>query len=202
MHCVTARQAGCTGWLMQAVLLAVHFQPYALVSVTKVFSLPTALSLCLTLPSFLVPGLMGPLPPGIASVTTLISLDVSRDTGLTGTLPTAWSALSSLTYLNVSGDVGINGPLPTAWSTITTLVVLDVSDLAVTGSLPASWGALTNLQSLSVDSEASVKGSIPPDWSLLVQLTYLSVANDQGLSGGLPSGISDFSQIKSLAISG
>ena len=147
-------------------------------------------------------GLVGSLPSGIASVSTLVSLDVSRDPGLTGTLPAAWSALSSLTYLNVSGDVGINGPLPSTWSTITTLVVLDVSELVVTGALPASWGALTNLQSLSVDSEASVKGSIPPDWSLLVQLTYLSVANDQGLTGGLPSGMSDFSQIKSLAISG
>ena len=102
-------------------------------------------------PSYHISGLIGSLPPGIASVSTLVSLDASSDPGLTGTLPAAWSALSSLTYLNVSGDVAVNGPLPGAWSAITTLVVLDVSALTVTGALPESWGALTNLQSLSVE---------------------------------------------------
>ena len=201
-HCQISVRTLFTASSLSPILTASTLSPMSRFQLPQVRFFSLLLTPPLTHLSCPVSGLSGPLPPGIASISTLVSLDASRDPGLTGTLPAAWSALSSLSYLNVSRDVGITGPLPGAWSTLTTLVVLDVSHLAVTGALPASWGALTNLQSLSVDSEASVMGSIPPDWSLLVQLTRLSMANDPGLTGGLLSGMSDFSQIKSLAISG
>ena len=110
----------------------------------------------LSLPSNL---LTGPIPPELARMTRLVSLDIDNNQ-LTGPIPPELGNLSNLLRLNLSKN-------------------------QLTGPIPPELGSLANLTNLVLDGN-QLTGPIPPELGSLAYLAYLRLDGNQ-LTGCVPA---------------
>ena len=78
-------------------------------------------------------GLAGAVPPEIANLTTLETLDLG-DNHLAGELPMAIASMTGLTSIRLSGNEGMEGPLPSRLTELTRLESLEYEDTGLCAS--------------------------------------------------------------------
>ncbi|WIA22990.1 hypothetical protein OEZ86_009908 [Tetradesmus obliquus] len=150
-------------------------------------------------------GLQGPLPGGLAALSSLQVLDVSRNR-LQGDLPAVLGGLSQLLVLDVSSN-NFSGQLPAAWSGMSSLTRLTASHNKLQGGLPAAWGNVTfpdynpnnqnnngsqpgpkAMQSLTelICNNCSLSGELPFAWNNMQRLRRIHLA-DNSFNGLIPN---------------
>ena len=126
-------------------------------------------------------GLVGPIPPELATMSTLESLYLGGN-NFDGTLASDWSALTQLRYLNLERN-SFTGNLPTLLPP--NLVIFSIFDNQLTGDLPQSYFDLPNIDVIDVSGNAltgTLKWPTSPATSVLREL---SVARNPNLGGFL-----------------
>ena len=164
-------------------------------------------------------GLAGVIPPGLANLTGLQSLNLAGNQ-LTGEIPDL-SALVELTTLTFSqnrltgripawlGDLPelcclglrnnqLSGPIPPELGQLTHLRLLTIRDNRLTGTIPAELGKLTNLVGLALNNNRlgyNAQGGelsqspIPPELGCLTRLTRLILGGSNRFTGTVPRSI-------------
>ena len=105
-------------------------------------------------------GLGGTIPPALARLTALVSLDLSSSY-LDGPIPAALGTLAALEYLDLSGN-GLTGPIPAELGALANLTHVDLRNNALVGPIPAGLGALPRLERLYLTGN-QLTGCIPAE---------------------------------------
>ena len=144
-------------------------------------------------------GLVGPLPPALASLLWLGTLNLSGN-DLTGPLPSALGNLSRLEVLNLRGN-HLLGPIPSALERLSRLHGLDLSWNDLSGPIPWWLGDRAGLSWLYLQGN-DLTGGIPDGLARLANLGGLSLSwND--LSGGpLPAWLGNLTRLRWLHLAG
>ncbi|KAH7534079.1 hypothetical protein FEM48_Zijuj04G0199300 [Ziziphus jujuba var. spinosa] len=143
-------------------------------------------------------GLIGSIPPEIATLSKLTYLDLSGNY-LTGELP---PSLGNLAHLVIHAyDISYNricGSIPPEIRELGNLTHLDLSDNELHGPLPQALGHLSKLKNLHLMSNG-INGSIPPEIGNLKNLEILELQNNH-LTGALPSALCDLTNLRNLSL--
>lgn len=138
--------------------------------------------------------LSGTLPTWLGALGNLFSLELNGNK-FSGAIPTELGNLTSLRYLYLSYNQFES--IPSSISNLTELVFLDLSGNVFSGTLP-SLASLTNLEGLWF-YYSNFTGSI--SWiGSLTKLRYLGIPGNN-FTGGIPTGISNLTNLESLDIS-
>ncbi|CAI9773244.1 unnamed protein product [Fraxinus pennsylvanica] len=89
--------------------------------------------------------LAGVLPPSLANLTYLKSIDLTRNY-LSGTIPKEWEE-TKLEYMSLMAN-RLSGPIPKYLGNISTLVYMNLESNRFNGTVPAELGKLVNLKTL------------------------------------------------------
>ena len=137
---------------------------------------------------------------GLQSRVTSIQLRGSEDppTGLIGPIPPTLATLTGLTVLDLAYNQ-LSGPIPRELGQLINLSNLFLASNDLSGSIPAEIGRITNLRQLWL-AENRLTGSIPPELGLLNRLTYLGLWSNK-LSGPIPNEIGQLSRLIVLNLS-
>uniref|UniRef100_A0A0D3GI65 Receptor kinase-like protein Xa21 n=1 Tax=Oryza barthii TaxID=65489 RepID=A0A0D3GI65_9ORYZ len=133
----------------------------------------------LSLPS---KGLAGPVPPCLANLTSLETLQLAGN-GFHGVVPSELGALSRLSYLNLSGN-SLAGVIPSALSSCANLRVLGLWNNSLEGEIPTTLSQCMDLQEINL-SNNKLQGSIPTAFGTLPKLQILVLSGNR-LTGGIP----------------
>ena len=139
-------------------------------------------------------GLAGPIPPELASLSSLRRLDLS-DNHLTGPIPPELASLSSLERLDL-GHNHLTGPIPPELGILTSLSLLNLHNNHLSGPIPPEIGNLSSLQHLFLGSNA-LSGPIPPELGNLAELSSLALFSND-LSGPIPPELGGLSSLSWL----
>ncbi len=166
----------------------------------------------------------GAIPPELANITQLFSLNLSGN-NLTGGIPSALVSHANLGYLNVS-DNALSGAVPHGWARKTgwkshnlilsnnnfsgsipaqlsqagNIYRLKLDGNGLSGNIPSALGSITFLRELDLSGNG-LSGSIPSTFSGLTNLEVLGLSGN-GLSGSIPSGLGGLTKLKSLKLDG
>lgn len=110
-----------------------------------------------------------------------------RGTGLTGSIPPVLAGLKGLQTLDLSRN-DLTGSIPPELATMATLVSLQLNHNDLTGTIPPELGQLSNLAWLNL-RDNRLTGPIPEEMGYLTQLRELLLSNNQ-LTGTLPAPLS------------
>ncbi|XP_068654678.1 DNA damage-repair/toleration protein DRT100 [Aristolochia californica] len=123
-------------------------------------------------------GYVGPISPSLASLTSLVHLDLS-DNSFHGEIPTSLFALPQMETLALRSN-SLSGRIPASISGLKSLKVLDLSRNAFTGFIPNSVRYMTSLRRLDLSFNKLVGGIpvLPP------HVTELAI-KENSLSGPL-----------------
>ncbi|GLJ41961.1 hypothetical protein SUGI_0868720 [Cryptomeria japonica] len=166
-------------------------------------------------------GLSGPIPNSLVKLTSLLHLDLSRNS-LLAQIP-AWfenvtAHLLSLDLsdnYNLGGDISfigqqispsltriilsrtaVEGEIPSAIGNVSSLESLHLFNTRIEGKIPLFIANLSKLFSLDL-SHNNLRGSIPPSLGSLSSLSYLDLSYNQ-FNGPIPRTISDLVSLKHL----
>ncbi|XP_024160404.1 probable leucine-rich repeat receptor-like serine/threonine-protein kinase At3g14840 isoform X2 [Rosa chinensis] len=166
--------------------------------------------------------LPGVLPPSIARLPYLTTLDLNRNY-LTGEIPRQWAS-TKLEHLSVSVNNLPAGSIPSYLGNITTLQYLSLETNRFSGTVPSELGNLVNLTTL-VLSANNLTGELPMALTNLTKLIELRISSNSftgtiapeffqswnhlqkleiqasGLEGPIPSSISMLKKLTELRIS-
>ncbi|XP_050368366.1 probable LRR receptor-like serine/threonine-protein kinase At1g07650 [Argentina anserina] len=166
--------------------------------------------------------LPGILPPSIAKLPYLTTLDLNRNY-LSGEIPRQWAS-TKLKHLSVSVNNLPAGSIPSYLGNITTLKYLSLETNRFSGTVPPELGNLVNLETL-VLSANNLTGELPMALANLTKLTVLRIGSNyfsgpippqffqswnqlekleiqaSGLEGPIPSTISILNKLTELRIS-
>ncbi|MCO5605985.1 hypothetical protein L7F22_060171 [Adiantum nelumboides] len=142
--------------------------------------------------------LSGPLPPSIAHLTSLRTLNLAFNQ-LIGNIPAELGSLTSLKVLQLRHNL-FNGSIPQSIYAITSLQFLMVENNRFTGNISSS---ISNLRNLAYFSFAynGLSGTFPPSFTNLTKLIALYGANNR-LLGGFPARIGDLRSLVYLDLQG
>ncbi len=147
-------------------------------------------------------GLIGSIPPEIASLTTLESLHIGLN-DLTGPFPPEIATLKRLKSLELTYN-GLSGPIPPEIGGLDSLEWLGVFGNELTGSIPPEIGGLTSLVSLDLCYN-QLTGPIPPEIGELRNLVWLKMcgidSNPEAgnrLTGSIPAEIGNLTNLRVL----
>ncbi|KZV47497.1 putative LRR receptor-like serine/threonine-protein kinase [Dorcoceras hygrometricum] len=129
--------------------------------------------------------LAGVLPPSLAKLTYLKTIDLTRNY-LSGTIPPEWAS-TKLEYMSVIVN-RLSGPIPKYLGDITTLVYMSLESNLFNGTVPAELGKLINLENLIL-SDNNLTGELPKELNNLSNLTELRLSSN-GFTGKIPSFLS------------
>ena len=140
--------------------------------------------------------LTGAIPPELGAIgSTLTTLHLTGPNplpsgiGLTGAIPPALGDLTGLQYLYLDGN-RLTGPIPTRLRWLTDLRGLFLNKNQLTGAIPTQLGTLTELRELRLESN-QLTGAVPTQLEGLRDLRKLYIKNNSGLTGCVPSDLSD-----------
>ena len=139
--------------------------------------------------------LSGPIPPELGNLTKLRRLYLRRN-DLSGPIPPELGTLSTLEQLHLQEN-GLSGPIPPELGDLSSLSYLNLDWNALTGPIPPEFGSLASLTDLHFTGN-DLSGPVPPEFGELVSLERLSLANNSGLSGALPSGLTALGGLERL----
>ena len=172
-------------------------------------------------PGWIVHGLSGPIPPDLANLAQLRSLNLWGN-ALSGPIPVELGSLVNLEWLylganNLNGPIpselgdlvklkelnlgrnNLTGPIPVELVNLAKLRHLNLFDNALEGAIPAELGGLVNLEWLSLGAN-NLSGPIPPDLANLAQLRSLDLWGN-ALTGPIPSDLANLAQLRTLELS-
>ncbi len=161
-------------------------------------------------------GLNGFLPPDIARLTELHTLDISRSR-ISGPIPQEITSLTNLVTLDLGDRIfssitpalgnlknlrtlrlTLRGPIPPEISNMTELVSLDLSNGNLSGPIPPEFGNMTKLVTLNLQSN-NLSGRIPPELGNLTELVTLNLQRND-LSGSIPRELANLTSLERLDI--
>ena len=123
-------------------------------------------------------GLIGPIPPEVGHLASLVTLSLSGN-GLTGPIPPEVGNLASLVTLSLSRN-GLTGPIPPELGNLPELRYLGLSRNGLTGPVPPELGNLSELRNLELIGNG-LTGPLPRELVTLPALEFLHFYNNQGL---------------------
>ena len=134
---------------------------------------------------------MGAIPPKIAELTELRTLDI-RYKGLEGEIPPELGGLSKLEILRIGGygdgkdaAARVAGRIPPELSSLSNLRILDLSGGELEGKIPPELGKLSNLEELDL-SHNQLEGEIPRELGEIPSLVYVDLSGNERLTGCIP----------------
>ena len=146
--------------------------------------------------------LTGPFPPELATLKRLKSLELTYN-GLSGPIPPEIGGLDSLQWLGLFGNE-LTGSIPPEIGDLASLVSMDLCYNRLTGPIPPEIGRLSNLVWLKmcgIDSNPEAGNrlteSIPPEIGNLTNLRVLNLGANR-LSGPIPPEIGKLANLDSL----
>ncbi|XP_028808709.1 polygalacturonase inhibitor-like [Neltuma alba] len=128
------------------------------------------------------------IPPSIANLPFLDTLILHKLPNLTGPLPPAIATLTSLTYLTISWT-NLSGPVPDFLAQLKNLQSLDLSFNNLSGHIPGSLSQLPKLTSLRLDRNR-LTGPIPDSFGYFNSSPALLLSHNQ-LSGRIPASLAN-----------
>ncbi|GLU17242.1 hypothetical protein SLE2022_336260 [Rubroshorea leprosula] len=126
--------------------------------------------------STLFDNLNGQIPPSLANLTQLTSLDLS-DNQFSGPIPASIGNLRQLTSLSLFKNQ-FSGPIPASIGNLRQLTSLDLSLNNLSGQIPPSFANLTQLRYLFL-SHNLLNGTLPPWIFTLPLLEFLYLNHNQ-----------------------
>jgi len=167
--------------------------------------------------------LSGDIPSQLGELGGLAALDLS-DNRMTGSIPAGLAALASLRTLRLSGN-NLTGSIPPELGRLANLTILNLGDNQLTGSIPVELGGLADLATLNLGSNGlsgplpaelgdageledfdlrsnEFTGPVPPEFGDLVLLRSLILADNAGLAGPLPFGITVLKRLERFMAGG
>ena len=163
----------------------------------------------------------GSIPPQLGALSRLLELNLS-DNRLNGPIPAELGTLANLREIHLYGNdltipaelgglanlaalnLGANrltGPIPVELGGIANLAKLNLGDNELSGPLPAELAGAANLEELDLRSNA-LAGSVPREFGNLVLLRSLILADNAGLAGPLPPGITALGRLERFMAGG
>ncbi len=161
-------------------------------------------------------GLIGFLPPDIARLTELHTLDLSRSR-ISGPIPQEITSLTNLVTLDLGDRIfgsitpalgnlknlrtlglTLSGPIPPEISNMTELVSLDLSNGSLSGPIPPEFGNMTKLVTLNLRNN-DLSGPIPPELGNMTELVTLNLQRND-LSGSIPRELANLTSLERLDI--
>ena len=143
--------------------------------------------------------LTGPIPPQLGALRHLSLLDLRRNQ-LTGAVPAALGRLANLRELNFF-DNNLSGTIPATLGNLEKLVKLNLGENGLSGPLPAELGDAAKLEDLDLRANA-LAGPVPPEFGNLALMKSLILADNPGLAGALPRGITALGQLERFMAGG
>ncbi|CDP11244.1 unnamed protein product [Coffea canephora] len=140
-------------------------------------------------------GLDGVIPPHIANLSFLISLDLS-DNSFHGNLPKELAQLRRLRLLDLRQN-NFTGPIPTTFGSLAKLHFLYLSYNQLSGGIPSSLSNISRLEKLDLRMNF-LQGSIPEELGDLRYLTSLILEINQ-LTGPIPASIFNMRSLEVIA---
>ena len=141
----------------------------------------------------------GPLPTHLGRIRPLKFLDLGGNE-LTGSIPPQLGDLAALEHLLV-GNNELTGTIPAELGDLAVLIEMDLSGNQLTGSLPVALGRAASLETLALQSNL-LSGPIPSSIGNLTMLKQLILADNPGLAGRLPHGITALERLELLMAGG
>ena len=148
--------------------------------------------------------LAGPLPPEIAHLKRLKSLELTYN-AFDGPIPPEIGGLESLEWLGAFGNA-FTGEIPPEIGNLGKLQSLDLCYNRLTGPIPPEIGNLASLKRLAlcgIDANPTegnrLSGEIPPEIGKLTNLSLLSLGANR-LTGPIPSEIGNLAALDSLLL--
>ncbi|XP_028787258.1 polygalacturonase inhibitor-like [Neltuma alba] len=124
------------------------------------------------------------IPPSIANLPFLRSLEFHKLPNLTGPLQPAIARLTRLTFLRISWT-NLSGPVPSFLAQLNSLTFLDLSFNNLSGTIPPSLSQLSGLAALHLDRN-HLTGSIPESFGYFKSSPDLYLSHNN-LSGQIPN---------------
>lgn len=137
--------------------------------------------------------LTGAIPPELGQLTHLILLSLANNE-LTGVIPPELGQLRNLKNLNFGWNA-LTGSIPPELGQLSNLTILSLRYSLLTGAIPPELGQLRNLEEMFIDSN-ELSGSIPSELGQLTNLRRLVLSNNTGLSGPLPSTMTELANLQ------
>ncbi|XAR62455.1 Non-specific serine/threonine protein kinase [Bertholletia excelsa] len=142
-------------------------------------------------------GLSGTLSPHLSNLTSLLLLDLSKNS-FSGQIPPEFGRLSFLRYLVLEKN-SIYGPIPITLSDCGNLRAIVLSFNYLTGHLPPELGLLSRLQILDASAN-NLTGVIPSAFGNLSSLSDLTLARNH-LSGTIPKQLGNLPHLQWIQLS-
>ena len=143
--------------------------------------------------------LSGPIPPELANLANLRSLDL-QDNRLTGEIPAWLGSLTNLEILNLSWN-RLSGTIPPSLGNLANLQKIYLGANRIRGGIPPDLGNLSHLKELWLGNGLDLTGEIPPELSRLTRLEVLDLGHSE-ISGPIPVWLGDLSRLRMLFLDG
>ncbi|KAK4272566.1 hypothetical protein QN277_021105 [Acacia crassicarpa] len=128
------------------------------------------------------------IPPSIANLPYLQTLEFHKLPNLTGPLQPAIAKLTHLTFLRISWT-NLSGSVPSFLAQLKNLTFLDLSFNNLSGTIPPSLSQLSNLNALHLDRN-HLTGSIPESFGYFKSSPDLYLSHNN-LSGHIPHSLNN-----------
>ncbi|KAK4278806.1 hypothetical protein QN277_016603 [Acacia crassicarpa] len=129
------------------------------------------------------------IPPSIANLPYLQSLEFHKLPNLTGPLQPAIAKLTQLTFLRISWT-NISGPVPSFLAQLKNLTYLDLSFNNLSGTIPSFLSQMPNLGTLHLDRN-HLTGSIPESFGFFKGSSPGFYLSHNNLSGHIPKSLNN-----------
>jgi hypothetical protein len=143
-------------------------------------------------------GLSGTLLPGIANLTSLVSLSLFDERQLSGSMPAYFATMPSLVNLTLYAT-GLKGPIPLEWGKFPALRSLVIINNPISGPIPPTLGNL-KLTDLVLSNNWGIGGTIPADLCSISTLVSLDLSSNKHI-GTIPAQLGDLSSLVKLDLS-
>ena len=144
-------------------------------------------------------GLSGPIPPELGNLAKLSVLWLDENE-LSGPIPPELGNVPNLSTLNLN-DNELSGPIPPELGNLVELGSLFLGINELSGPIPPELGGLASLSHLYLNHN-ELSGSIPPEFGGLSKLVRLVLAGNAGMSGPLPTSLTNLRSLETFATSG
>ncbi len=143
--------------------------------------------------------LTGRIPPQLGALGRLSVLHLSGNQ-LTGPIPSGFGRLANLSELRLFGN-DLSGTIPATLGNLEKLIVLNLGDNDLSGPLPAELGYAAKLEDLDLRGNA-LAGPVPPAFGNFTLIKSLILADNPGLAGALPPGITALGRLERFMAGG
>ena len=161
-------------------------------------SLPSSLGQLRRLTSLWLDGnqFSGSIPSGITRLGNLETWDLSGN-GISGAIPPELGRMDNLRIMDFQEN-DFTGSIPAELGQLASLERMRLDNNRLTGNIPAELGRLNNLEYLVLHHN-QLTGSIPPELGQVGSLVVFEIQYNQ-LTGGVPKELGDLANMKTLEL--